>query len=237
MYDVLNFGCIPVVLSDDLVWAFSLQTGGFLNHSHFSIQIPQCVVQLTTKELLIKYSKNTEKFGFLPLSGKYIYDLLNDSYYSNNNNSNNNNNNNNNGYNGEYSENGVYINPLVQILTRVPKFEIEFLQKNIAKIASNYQYYKMYKNLTYIPTAKHFFPDGKALKIITNMLSIKKKYGIKKLKEDCELEKNSTKHKYINRYTCESFNSINNNNNNKIKNKKDIKSKNKNSNKKKQNFK
>eukprot|EP01042_Synura_sphagnicola_P031063 gene31063-39995_t len=33
MYDVLHFGCVPVILSDDLVWAFSRETGGPLNAS------------------------------------------------------------------------------------------------------------------------------------------------------------------------------------------------------------
>jgi hypothetical protein len=55
MYDVLNFGCIPVVLSDDLVWAFSDQTGGPLNHSAFSLQIPQSVVHYTARKSLKRY--------------------------------------------------------------------------------------------------------------------------------------------------------------------------------------
>jgi hypothetical protein len=56
MYDVLNFGCIPVVLSDDLVWAFSDQTGGPLNHSAFSLQIPQSVVHYTARKTLNRYA-------------------------------------------------------------------------------------------------------------------------------------------------------------------------------------
>jgi hypothetical protein len=43
MYDVMNFGCIPVVLSDDLVWAFSIETGGYFNTSSFAIHLPQKV--------------------------------------------------------------------------------------------------------------------------------------------------------------------------------------------------
>jgi hypothetical protein len=52
MYDVLNFGCIPVVLSDDLIWAFSDQSGGPLNHSTYSLQIPQSVVHYTAQKSL-----------------------------------------------------------------------------------------------------------------------------------------------------------------------------------------
>ena len=47
MYDVMNMGCIPVVLSDDIVWAYSKLVGGALNPAAFSIQIPQLVRQLT----------------------------------------------------------------------------------------------------------------------------------------------------------------------------------------------
>jgi antitoxin component HigA of HigAB toxin-antitoxin module len=54
MYDVLNFGCVPVVLSDDLVWAYSDQTGGPLNHTEFSIQIPQSVVHFTARKTLAR---------------------------------------------------------------------------------------------------------------------------------------------------------------------------------------
>lgn len=43
MYDVMHFGCIPVVLSDDLVWAYSKATGGVIDPTAFSIQIPQQV--------------------------------------------------------------------------------------------------------------------------------------------------------------------------------------------------
>ncbi len=42
-YDVMIFGCIPVVLSDDLVWAFEELTGGPLKESNFSIRFPQNV--------------------------------------------------------------------------------------------------------------------------------------------------------------------------------------------------
>ena len=43
MYDVMHLGCIPVVLSDDLVWAFSKTAGGVIDPTAFSIQIPQQV--------------------------------------------------------------------------------------------------------------------------------------------------------------------------------------------------
>lgn len=43
MYDAMNMGCVPVVLSDDIVWAYSTSTGGLLDPKYFSISLPQKV--------------------------------------------------------------------------------------------------------------------------------------------------------------------------------------------------
>ena len=43
MYDAMNLGCIPVVLSDDLVWAYSTIAGGTLDPTQFSLRLPQKV--------------------------------------------------------------------------------------------------------------------------------------------------------------------------------------------------
>lgn len=53
MYDVMHLGCIPVVLSDDLVWAFSKTAGGVIDPTAFSIQIPQQVRQ--TKHVYVEF--------------------------------------------------------------------------------------------------------------------------------------------------------------------------------------
>ena len=47
-----QFGCIPVVLSDELLWAYSIETGGFLNATSFSLQLPQKIVQLNAEDAL-----------------------------------------------------------------------------------------------------------------------------------------------------------------------------------------
>jgi hypothetical protein len=44
MYDALVLGCIPVILSDDLVWAFSPLTNGIFNPLNYSITLPQKVL-------------------------------------------------------------------------------------------------------------------------------------------------------------------------------------------------
>ncbi|KAJ1440515.1 exostosin family-domain-containing protein [Ochromonadaceae sp. CCMP2298] len=52
MYDVLSYGCIPVVLSDELVWAYTLPTGGPLLPWNFSLHLPQSAVQKSAKYVL-----------------------------------------------------------------------------------------------------------------------------------------------------------------------------------------
>lgn len=49
---ITQYGCIPVVLSDDLVWAYSKEAGGPLDPSRFSIQLPQSTV-LKSAEFII----------------------------------------------------------------------------------------------------------------------------------------------------------------------------------------
>jgi hypothetical protein len=75
MYDVLNFGCIPVVLSDELVWAFSNKTGGPLHPSTFAIALPQSVIQFSAARSLSRYATRRGDLGVLP-SGTLLYDLL-----------------------------------------------------------------------------------------------------------------------------------------------------------------
>jgi hypothetical protein len=43
MYDAMNMGCVPVILSDDITWAYSLLTGGRMDPKYFSISLPQKV--------------------------------------------------------------------------------------------------------------------------------------------------------------------------------------------------
>lgn len=113
MYDVMHFGCVPVVLSDDLIWAYVSTSGGILKQSSFSIQLPQAVVQYTTEFLLARYENHTRDFGVLP-SGVLVYDLLLQSKSEG----------------GDYIGRH-YINPLVQILLRVPSEDLVTLQKGV----------------------------------------------------------------------------------------------------------
>lgn len=186
MYDVLNFGCIPVVLSDDLVWAFSDQTGGSMNHGDFAIQMPQSVVQFASTRSLRVYADRKDDFGILPVSKLRLYDLLEKAQQS-----------------GVEYENGQYINPLVHILRQVPREDIDHLQKFGKTAAKNYRFYAMNVSMSDIPTAKHVLPDGGAMGQIADLLTQKKMYGIDKLSAECQYERKELKHTYQARYTCD----------------------------------
>ena len=185
MYDVMNFGCIPVVLSDDLVWAYSRQTGGPLDHTTFAIQIPQSVVQFPAEVLLSRFKKHKLNFGRLP-DGALIYDLLEQSHKT-----------------GGSWFNGKYVNPLVQILWRVSRKNVETLRKGLAAAAPSFRYYKLNPSMTYIPTSNYTFPDGGAMEMLATLLSQRKSIGLDKLRDECQTERNRKGHKYIARYPCD----------------------------------
>ena len=185
MYDVLNFGCIPVVLSDDLVWAFSDQTGGMLNHSLFAIQLPQSVVQYSIDRTLLEYSERASEFGHLPSTGISLYNILAMSRKED-----------------EDYENGIYVNPLVRILRRIPSQDIAFLRDYGQQIASSYRYYEMNSTLKGIPTSEHVFPNGGAIQIIANELKERKLEGISRISEFCQSERLRAGHRYVARYSC-----------------------------------
>lgn len=187
MYDVLNFGCIPVVLSDDLVWAYSDQTGGPLSHSRFSLQLPQSTVQHSAATTLRKYKDRKDDFGRLPVSGIYMYDLLEKSHING----------------GDYTSDNRYVNPLVQILKQIPKEDILYLEEGVNHAAPFYRYYSLDKRMSAIPTVLHTMPTGGAIDVLVDLLSKRKSYGLEKIREECQAERNRPGHKYIARYPCE----------------------------------
>lgn len=186
MYDVLNFGCIPVVLSDDLVWAFSDQTGGTLNHTDFAMQLPQSIIQFTAARTLQQYAKDKVMLGVLPISGLSLYDLLEKAQKS-----------------GLDHDKGVYLNPLVQILKQVPQQDIDYYRQHGNKAAHYYRFYAMNESMSIIPTAQHVLPSGGAIDMVAQALSERKEYGIARLGRECYYEKTQLKHKYVGRYSCD----------------------------------
>jgi len=184
MYDVLNFGCIPVVLSDDLIWAYSDQTNGPLDHNSFSIQIPQSVVHFTTRKSLARFAANKTAMGTLP-SGVLLYDLLDTACKA-----------------GKEYQNGIYVNPLVLILQSIPPKDVEYLRAGVGKAAPFYRYYKLQPDMVAIPTAEHALPEGGAIEALAAQLQQRKVQGIDRIRDSCIAEK-AKEHKYISRYACD----------------------------------
>lgn len=185
MYDVLHFGCIPVVLSDDLVWAYTRQTGGPLDHTSFSLQLPQATVQLPAEMLLARYKDDRASFGTLP-TGELMYDLLETAHNE-----------------GGGWENGRLVNALVMILRKVPKKAIEVLEEGVAEAAPKYRYFGMDPSMKTIPTATHTLPTGGAMTMLALLLSQRKAVGVEKIRDLCQTEKLREDHQYIAHYPCE----------------------------------
>eukprot|EP01039_Chlorochromonas_danica_P004619 gene4619-5062_t len=184
MYDVLNFGCVPVVLSDDLVWALSDQTGGPLNHSLFSIQIPQSIVHYTAARSLRVYRDRKSAFGVLP-SGKLVYDILAEAQDG-----------------GQNYEQGVLLNPLVQVLRRIPHEEWLTLQRHGREAGERYRYYAFNRSMVHIPTALHQFPNGGAIALLAEELQKRKSFGLVRLFQKCK-EERIKQHSYVPRFSCD----------------------------------
>lgn len=184
MYDVLNFGCIPVVLSDDLIWAYSDQTGGPLNHRNFSLQMPQSVVHFTARKSLTRFANNRKDMGMLH-SGVLLYDLLEGAVKE-----------------GKEYQNGIYVNPLVLILQRIPAGDVAYLRGGVRAAAPYYRFYKLQPGMTAIPTAEHVTPEGGAIEMLALQLQQRKDRGIDVIRDTCRAEK-SKKHKYIGNYACD----------------------------------
>jgi len=188
MYDVLHFGCIPVVLSDDLVWAFSPKLGGELDPRSFAIQLPQSVVQFPAHVLMKKFGSGRgkqffETFGKLP-AGESLFSLLEQASKM------------------PVWENGVYVNPLIQILRLVSPQNVEILSAGVQRVAPYFRFYAMNSSMDTIPTATHTFPDGGAITMMAKALSKRKAEGIDRLRDECQAER-LRKHKYIGRYPCD----------------------------------
>lgn len=184
MYDVLNFGCVPVVLSDDLVWAYSDQTNGPLDHRSFSVQMPQSVVHFTAHKSLARFAGNKVDMGTLP-SGTLLYDLLDAACKA-----------------GKEYQNGIYVNPLVLILQNIPPKDVEFLRAGVKKAAPFYRYYNLQSGMTEIPTAIHSLPQGGAIETLAAQLAQRKAKGIDSIRDACVTEKKK-EHRYISRYACD----------------------------------
>jgi len=199
MYDVMNFNCIPVVISDDMVWAFSVQAGGKMDPTTYSIQIPQCIVHWPLSRVLERYDRNS--FPTRLPSGKFIYDILLEIHAENkagevpdglNRNS--------------YGGDGVFINPLVQLLQHIPQKDIASLQLGVRNAVNYFLYYKIdtkpHENSNIIPLALHKLPNGGAIDMFSYQLQRIKDTNVSLIHDLCVAEK-SRPHQYIGNFRCD----------------------------------
>ena len=216
MYDVLNFGCIPVILSDDLVYAYSLEAGGNVSTADFAIRLPQRVVQRSASELLADFpvtlSNGRSMFGRLPASNLSVYDMLEEVARDEM---------------ADMSKLGVSsviainstdammrynftlqeyqtLNTLIRFLLKIPKVDIKLLQNNVKSISGLYRFYQYNASMAngVIPLAHHVPPDGDASRMLANSLDNIKRAGIQNIATGC-VEEKSRKHRYIGDYPCE----------------------------------
>lgn len=174
MYDVMHLGCIPVVLSDDLVWAYSKETGGVIDVTAFSIKIPQQVLfQTPTQFIAENKQKDLQK---LP-SGVSIMELV-----------------------GKIQNNETCSDPhnvripktmvenlFVNILRCIPASDIKALQKGVAIFSQFYRYYEFNSSLSAIPTASKIKPDGGAIEMMAKFFSVRKQRGIAAVADACDV--------------------------------------------------
>jgi hypothetical protein len=198
MYDVLNFNCIPVVISDDIVWAFSVQTGGKIDPTTYSIQIPQCIVHWPLVRVLQRYDRNSLPTR-LP-SGRYIYDILLDIHAAN--------------LAGEVGggpnrnmyHKGVYINPLIQLLQRVSAKDIASLQLGGRNAVKYFLYYPIdptpRADDNIIPLALRTLPTGGAIDMFSYQLQRIKDTNTTVIRDLCLAEK-ARPHPYIGHFRCD----------------------------------
>ena len=66
-----------MVLSDELVWAYSIDAGGPLQPAHFSIQLPQNVIQKSAAHVLSKYASDAAAATAGKLSAPHLFNYGN----------------------------------------------------------------------------------------------------------------------------------------------------------------
>lgn len=177
MFEALSYGCIPVLLSDEIVWPFTDVIGGYsMKESEFTIRLPQSIsyyhhsyylkdkkeiydeINNTTtitstrkEEIFQQYQNDMKLFEDLPVSKKNTLDILRESYKLEEEKEKNN----------EIitevtEENGkqkrkIYLSPLVRILEKIPIEDIYYLRKNAIKMSFNYHFYQVSESYSEIP--------------------------------------------------------------------------------------
>lgn len=222
MYDAMHVGCIPVILSDDLVWAYSTDTGGNLSPRLFSIAMPQKVVLTTLMQLYqgmvlggaggegAGEEESEADSGSQKPSDEAVHSLLRalgqaslpsgtslrrlvDMAIEKAT-----------AVNQSHSGISLSSNSLVAMLQVIPQRDVELLQRNVRRFAPEYQYYEVNASLSRNPLALKVPPTGGAITRMAAQLSARKRRGVEQIRQKCEEEK-SLKHKYIGKYPCDTL--------------------------------
>jgi hypothetical protein len=187
---------VPVILSDDCLWAYSKDTGGSLDPRSFSLQFPQRIVQRTATQLLDEGSaikNHSFLIKSLPLSNRSLIQLLEEVAIDEMNES------------RSQTQDLRGINTLLRILLKIPDEDFHHLQQGVRAASHYYSYYRYNQSMKSIPTASHVFPSGGAMETLAHQLSIRKRKGLQRIHHECQAERNRPRHRYIRKYPCEIF--------------------------------
>lgn len=184
-----------MILSDELIWAYSTDVGGDFDPSLFSIQFPQRIVQRTAKQLIAegsKFSNHSFVLKKLPKSGTSLIKLFEMVAEEET--------------REEINNSSLVppLNTLLRVLMKVPKEDLQALQYGVQNVANVYSFYSVNTSMVEIPTAIHTYPSGGAIKQLERALAARKRKGIQTIKILCLREK-SIKHAYTGNYPCDVF--------------------------------
>lgn len=157
MFEAISYGCIPVILSDEIIWPFTniLQDFKF-KAEDFTIQLPQTISyyhdsyftsnkdeiqnqidsslsETRKNNIMSNYISDLSLFKDLPKSKINTLDLLKKSL------------------NDKKNTEDKYIPPIIRILELIPEEDIIYLRENALRMSIEYQYYQFDKNMTEVP--------------------------------------------------------------------------------------
>ena len=202
-YSMIEKGCIPVLLADDLVFAYTYQAGGInFNETDFSVRLPQDIALVTAAQLnhldrfgaqiSTKADLERPRFGHLPL-GTSIADIVqklvheyktqktkSDPWM----------------FPGGIVPNFPFPNTLQLVLERIPYNEIRALQQRLFDYAPLTRYYKTVSEgalpFSALPTEEHRLPDGRAVEMLVDFLNRRQfdPGGVPGPAERCDMDRN-----------------------------------------------
>lgn len=220
MYDAVNLGCIPVLLSDDAVWAFPASVDPAL----FSLQLPQAIVfaspayllQQTlalpmpstsehaqsirdmVRSILQQLAAEDERLG---RAWVFPLDLMTanattapKARLSPG------------AFSNAFARVPLANNTLLRLLQRLPEHMVKLWQSHLPRAASQFQFYSQGQGLPYTAgealTARRTLPSGGAMRLLDSFLAKRKAQGIADVAQRCAEEVARPGHRYVNHFPC-----------------------------------